>query len=152
MVADAFVLVESPDHKNMEDIQMKKPKKYGWTWVTWRDLEHGIVQFECYIKSDPSPAGFVWGIACGIVGKKKPVFQVFHSFVHPWARRKGVRSKIQTQLEKNYSAVFTYTGTKDGSAWMRASGFKKLRPWGLWIKDKKQKKKSKKAKKARRKR
>lgn len=129
---------------------MKKKIKYKWGWVVNRPLEHGVKQYECYIKDDPSPAGFVWGIACGI-GKGKPVFQVFHSFVHPWARRKGVRSKIQKVLEEHFTAVFTYTGTKDGSAWMKASGYKKLRPWGLWIKDKKQKKKVKRAKKARRK-
>lgn len=113
----------------------KKTKKYSWTWVTWRELEHGVMQFECYIKSDPAPAGLVWGFACAIGKKRKPVFLVQHSFVHNWARRKGVRTAIHAEMQKHYSAIFTYTGTKDGDAWMKATGFKKLRPWGLWIQD-----------------
>lgn len=116
-------------------MKSKKLEKYSWTRIVGRDLENGIVQFECYIKGDPAPAGLVWGIACGLGKSKKPVFMVFHSFVHPWARRKGVRTAIQAELKKRFYAIFTWTGTKDGDAWMKASGFKKLRPWGLWIQD-----------------
>ncbi len=113
----------------------KKPKKYDWTWIVWRELEHGITQYECYIKSDPAPAGLVWGTPCVIGKGKKPVFLVQHSFVHLWARRKGVRTAIHKEMMKHYSAIFTYTGTPSGAAWMVANDYKKLRPWGLWIKD-----------------
>lgn len=135
-----------------------KPTKYDWGWVVSRSLYNGVTQWECYIKNDPAPAGFVWGIACGItsgglpLGKNKkgfkPVFQVFHSFVHPWARRKGVRTRLMKEMQKHYTAIFTYGATKDGDPWMRATNYKKLRPWGLWIQDQqKPKPKTKRSKK-----
>lgn len=131
----------------MKPKKSKQPKviKYDWGWVVSRRLYNGITQWECYIKDDPAPAGFVWGMACKInsgglplgKGKKgfKPVFEVAHSFVHPWARRKGVRNRIMEEMKKHYTAVFTYTGTQYGDAWMKAANYKKLRPWGMWVQD-----------------
>ena len=131
--------MKRPKNKN------PKPKKYDWGWVVSRNLYNGIVQWECYIKDDPAPAGFVWGLSCKIhsgglpLGKDKKgfkgVFQVSHSFVHPWARRKGVRTSLMKEMQKHYTAIFTYTGTQDGDAWMRAAKYKKLRPWGMWVQD-----------------
>lgn len=112
----------------------KKPKKYDWTWVFWRKLEHGVFQYECYIQDVSAPVGLVWGTRSGI-GRGKTVFLVLHSYVNPWARRKGVRTAIHKEMMKHYSAIFTYTGTPSGAAWMVANNYKKLRPWGLWIKD-----------------
>lgn len=115
---------------------MKKRAKYDWTWVTWRDLEHGIKQYECYIKSSLVPVGIVWGTAL-MMGKGKVLFVVLDSLVDAMHRRCGVRSAIQTELEKHYDSVMTFTATKSSDPWMRSQKYDKLRAWGLWIKDNK---------------
>ena len=131
---------------------MKKKKPYSWTWVMSRSLEWGIMQWECYIKSDPAPAGIAWIMACKIPGQKKPACLVMHSFVHKWARRRGVRTALHQEMRKSYCAIFTWTGTKDGLAWMKARGAKKTQAWGLWVYDmeRKVRRKSKRKKRSRR--
>jgi len=111
----------------------KKKEKIKWSWVTHRDLENGMMQYECYTKKDPCPSGVVWGYGAGLPGWKKPIFIVMHSYTHPWAQRQGVRTRIRKEMLKTYKAIVTFAGTRSGAAWMKAVGYKKLRPWGMWI-------------------
>lgn len=95
------------------------------------------MQYECYCKQASFPVGFVWGTLATAQDKKRKTFLVEHSYVIPWARRSGVRKAIQGVLKDHKYDIFTMTGTKDGMKFMKAMKYKKLRPWGLFVDERK---------------
>ena len=87
----------------------------------------------CYVLFDrghASPLGLVWGLPTA-PGR----FDVYHSYVMPWARRQGVRKRINEEIFKTFNVIATGKGTKDGgAAFMKAQGYKynkELKNWYL---------------------
>ena len=60
--------------------------------------------------------------------------EVLRANVIGWARRKGIRSRINDWLLDAYKGYYLYsqTGTDDGTAFMKAYGYKKLKS-GAWV-------------------
>lgn len=100
------------------------------SWVTWTRIGHGVVIYALIASDFPCPIGLVWGIPQG--GRKK-LFQVYHSYTLPNARRQGVRTKINEAILQTFDAIVTGDGSKDGgSAFMAKSGYKRIDAIGEW--------------------
>jgi hypothetical protein len=70
----------------------------------------------------------VWGISLG------RAFCVFHAYTPEWARRQGVRTKINEAIFKDYDVVETGESTKEGKSFMRATGYKFDKKKRVWTK------------------
>src|ERR1700681_3375402 len=94
----------------------RPPKiKLERAWVTWAGIGHGIMIYALFQPDYPCPLGLVWGIGWGGSGKKKyGTFEVFGSFIAQFARRSGVRSRINEEILKTYIAVMSGAASDDG--------------------------------------
>jgi hypothetical protein len=100
-------------------------------WVTWVSVGFGIDIWCLFDKGRPAPVGLVWGIAHG--GKKQS-FHVYGSYVHEWARRQGVRTRINQAIFEHYDVIVTGGGSKDGGeAFLKAAGYKSHPATGQWF-------------------
>jgi hypothetical protein len=100
-------------------------------WVTWAAIGFGIVIYALFEPQAHSPIGFVWGH----MGKgNKTVFTVLGSFVPVWARRQGVRTRINDEILKQADVIRSAHGSPDGAAFMRATGYKFSPEIDLWWK------------------
>lgn len=101
-------------------------------WVDHATIGFGFHIYACFSRRHPAPVGLVWGI-CGADGPRVR-FDVFGSFVQPWARRRGVRTLIQQELLKTYDVVATLGGSDSGgAAWMKAFGYRRDRQAMQWV-------------------
>lgn len=100
-------------------------------WVTWTTIGFGVRIYALFGPQFDAPLGFVWGRA----GKgNKNSFSVLGSFVQPWARRQGVRSRINEEIFKQVEVIRSAHGSPDGAAFMRANGYKFSPEADLWWK------------------
>ena len=89
-------------------------------WI--RESCHGVQVLEITVPCLPSPLGAVWYRFVG-----NTTIEVLNSFVREDYRRNGLRTAMHLYLSayKNVDRIITQTGTSDGQAWMKATGFKK---------------------------
>ena len=103
---------------------LKFDPKIKTCWVDCVSIGFGISMYACFSRNFVGPIGFVWGTATGDRGKRR--FDVLGSYVMPWARRKGVRTKInEAILSGGCDVIATVSGTEEGgAAFMKAFGYK----------------------------
>jgi hypothetical protein len=101
-------------------------------WLDRGKLGFGLSVFGLFIRDMISPVGLVWGDARG------EKMDILGSFVPAWARRQGVRTKINELLFKDYhyKTVVTAGATKDGRAFMEASEYAFSEEFQWWFKHK----------------
>lgn len=115
----------------------KKVFKIEDVYVSWTPIGQGILLYHAWEPKYPAPIGFVWGMPRA--HKDKGTFDVFGSFVQTWARRHGVRTKINEQILKHSELIITSNGTKEGgAAFLKASGYKLNKAIGLYFLERKQ--------------
>ena len=88
----------------------------------------------------------VLGMVYYRVRQENNSIEILQSFVMDWARRNGIRSKINDALFGWYDwakSIRSSGATKDGEKFMRAAGYKKLKN-GTWIVRRKRKRAKKK--------
>ena len=113
--------------------QMTEVEKKEWIskcWVTWGDVGFGCRQYLCFHPSYTAPIGTVFTTAMSDAAF------VWHSFVLPWARRRGVRTHIHEQMAKHFKVISTGVGSKDGGRqFLIATGFKRdhVRKDWYWV-------------------
>jgi len=96
-----------------------KPKMDG-AWVSYVAIGFGQMMWFCYVPNCIAPIGFVWGWATG------KGFHVAGSFVQPWARRNGVRSRINDAIFQHYRVISTSSGSKEGGKqFLKAKKYKR---------------------------
>lgn len=84
------------------------------------DTPFGQSMYICYVPAYFAPVGFVWGI-----GDSRRVFEVAGSYTEPWARRHGVRTRINEAIFRDYLVIRTNYGSPEGGgAFMKAQGYK----------------------------
>jgi hypothetical protein len=93
-------------------------------WVTWAQIDRGLGMYICYVENHTSPVGFVWGRLAGQGAKS--TFETCGSYVPTWARRFGVRSRInETIFQHAATTIITRHGsTEGGMAFLKARGYK----------------------------
>ena len=88
-------------------------------WVTWVRIGFGQLIYLLYVHNHTLPIGLVWGYA---EGKR---FIVGGSFVQPFARRQGVRTRINDAIFEHLSVISTSAGSKEGGrAFLKARGYR----------------------------
>jgi hypothetical protein len=108
-----------------------KPEMTG-AWVTWARIGFGQFIFALYVPNYGWPIGFVWGMGHG--EGKDSRFDVAGSFVQPWARRCGVRTRLNEEIFKLFAVIASNHGSKSGGlAFMKASGYKRDRSANMWV-------------------
>jgi hypothetical protein len=106
--------------------RMRNLKKYKWkpdmsgAWVTWAPIGFGQRVYVAYVPNFAAPVGLVWGAGQG------ETFTVAWSYVPPFARRSGVRARINQQILADYRVIATHCGSKDGGEqFIKAQGYKR---------------------------
>ena len=106
---------------------MSQKFNYAKIYVDWYDIDYGMTMYVARTRETSVPVGFVWGwgIRTGKMKDKKGprVFDVAGSYVASWHRRMGVRKKINEQILEHYQYVRSACGTREGAAFMKASGY-----------------------------
>ncbi len=88
-------------------------------WVTWASIGFAQTIYVLYVPNHQSPVGMVWGWGRG------DRFEVAGSFVPPWSRRFGIRTRINKTIFENFKTISTLHGSKEGGArFLKASGYK----------------------------
>jgi len=101
-------------------------------WVTWVSIGFGQMLYACYVPNNPFPIGFAWGSAANHDGKYSS-FHVAGSFVPTWARRRGVRTRINQAIFEHHYLITTVSGSKDGGLkFLKAAGYRYSKQTGLW--------------------
>jgi len=92
-------------------------------------LDYGVVMYICRSRDQMIPIGFVWGI--GVGNDKKTYgdalldsYDVWGSYVIPWARRCGVRTLINQKILEHYDVIQTRSATGEGASFMKKMGYK----------------------------
>jgi len=103
---------------------MKKTEKWKpeieRAWVTWATIGFAHTIYVLYVPNHQSPVGIVWGWGRG------DRFETAGSFVPVWARRFGVRSKINETIFQHFKSISTLHGSKEGgAAFLKARGYKR---------------------------
>ena len=92
-------------------------------WVTWAQIGIGQLIYALYVPNHTAPIGFVWGHSQG------EQFCTSGSFVQPWARRFGVRSRINNEIFTHFAVITTVSGSKEGGKqFLKASGYRWSKP------------------------
>jgi len=91
----------------------------GQATVKSVDIPFGGTMYFCFVSAYCYPVGFVWG-----VGDNRRVFEVAGSYTEPWARRQGVRTRLNEAILKDYVVIRTNFGSDEGgAAFMRKQGY-----------------------------
>lgn len=121
-------------------------KKTEWkpeleqAFVTWAPIDRGQLIYVLYVPNHMSPLGFVWGRISG--EGRESTFETYGSFVPDWARRFGVRTRINQAIFEHVSTITTKHGNKEGGlAFLKGSRYKWDRNVHCWYLTKWKKKK-----------
>ena len=118
---------------NKEEIKIKVD--FADSWFTWTTIGFGVTQAMLFVKQQATPIGFVWGIWFGAGNAGKERFEVTQSFTIPWARRQGVRTRINDEIFRltQIQIITTQNGSDDGGkAFMENYGYELNQEIGLW--------------------
>jgi hypothetical protein len=111
---------------------MKRPRPKAKKWkpelehafVTWAAIDRGQIIYILYVPNHMAPLGFVWGWISG--EGRESTFETYGSFVSAWARRFGVRTRINRTIFEHVSTITTKHGSSDGGlAFLKAAGYKR---------------------------
>jgi hypothetical protein len=92
-------------------------------FVTWAPIDRGQLIYVLYVPNHMSPLGFVWGRIRG--EGRESTFETNGSFVQIWARRFGVRTRINLAIFDHVSTITTAHGNKEGGlAFIKSQGYK----------------------------
>jgi hypothetical protein len=92
-------------------------------FVTWAPIDRGQLMYVLYVPNHMSPCGFVWGRISG--EGRTSTFETYGSFVQAWARRHGVRTRINQTVFEHVSTIITKHGNKDGGLkFLKARGYR----------------------------
>jgi hypothetical protein len=96
-------------------------------------IGHGVWYLSLWVPVTPYPVGHLW-FANFLNTYDEVVVEVYQSFVSPFARRQGVRTRLNDELFTTFKAAVLMTGdgSKDGIAFMRATGYKLDEATGYW--------------------
>lgn len=94
------------------------------SFVRCVDIPMGMAMYILYVEAYCAPVGFVWGVREHGNG----VFEVLGSYVEPWARRQGLRSKINEAIHAEFPVIMTAGATDEGAAFMKAKGYRFHKP------------------------
>jgi hypothetical protein len=100
-------------------------------WVDRSTIGFGFTLYTLFARQVLCPAGFVWGNFTARDGKGT-AFEVSGSYVPEWARRCGVRTRINEEIFKSADVIVTPAGTEDGKKFMRAAGYRRDPVSGFW--------------------
>lgn len=120
--------------------------------VTWTSIPYGLYLYMYHHPNEPQPLGVVIVRVhnTSVTGKSVNTYaEVLISHVISWARRLGIRTRINEEIMKAWPTIVSSGATKDGKKFMEASGYKEDQLLG-WVKKLKKpvvKKKNKKGKK-----
>ena len=95
------------------------------------DMGRGIWQMTAYEPNWPAPIGIAWVL--GFSGPKKDGAVLFDCYTSVGYRRQGVMTQIVGAILRDYEYVSSDGVSKDGTAFMRKTGFKYRRESGDWI-------------------
>ena len=91
----------------------------------------GLYQYTAWWKYHIGPVGVVW-----VIGVDKTKCFIIGSFVPHWARRQGVRTRINTEIGKWCKTIVTASGTQPhGIGFLKGSGYEKIPKLGWWKKE-----------------
>lgn len=101
------ISVLRPKRLSQSIIRGWKPELNG-AWVTWAPIGFGQRLYALYVPNHPYPVGLAWGVPAG------KCFHVAGSFVQPWARRCGVRSRLNEGIFASFQTIATGHGSNEG--------------------------------------
>jgi len=101
-------------------------------WFDRYTIGFGVWLYCCFDRSYPSPIGLVWGIPMG------DRFEVFGSHTVTCARRRGVRTAINREIFRAFRVISSSltASTKEGTAFMKSQGYRRLAGLDLYAKQK----------------
>ena len=105
------------------------------SWVTWETVGFGITGFFCFCREYSAPVGVVWTACSGCDARPRTRVEVIDSHVIQWARRQGVRSRINEAIFAEYGAdvIMTHEGTaKGGLAFLKHWRYQRDGVSGTW--------------------
>lgn len=99
------------------------------------NLDHGIWQITLFDSRALAPAGHVWFVPFAVGDAGKAMALVIDSFVTEWARRQGVRTRLNEEIARltAVQVVLTPNSTESGRAFMEATGYQLDKDTGLWF-------------------
>ena len=111
-------------------------------WVDRSQFGFGWTLYALFDRGFEAPIGLVWGLrqATGDAqGKqaKATTFQVYHSYVLPWARRQGVRRKINDSILEDNTRIVTACGASPAARTFLRKDYKFNRELGVWFRGRK---------------
>ncbi len=121
--------------------------KLETAWVDRASFGFGWTLYALFVREFEAPIGMVWGMRTGRglpngqQTKDGSNFAVYHSFVLPWARRQGVRRKINTAILEDNDTITTLCGATAASRAFLRKDYQFNRELGVWVKTKKAKRK-----------
>lgn len=90
-------------------------------WVTSCDVGFGCRLYLAFHPEYVGPIGIVWTTGSG---GAVPTCDVWHSYVLPYYRRRGVRTLLNRQLLVDYAVIRTMDGSRSGGlAFLKAAGY-----------------------------
>lgn len=115
-------------------MDIEEAKEHEW-WVVHHKIGQGVTAIFCFWTHNTAPVGVVYTILYGPGNTKKQRAEILGSYVVPWARRLGVRSRINDYLF-NYldcHTIVTQSGSREGGkAFMQNSGYVLDEKLGIW--------------------
>lgn len=112
-------------------------------WVSHVTIGFGVDLYTLFIRSSASPVGFVWGFTNrnpdGVIR-----FETMGSSTVEWAKRRGVRTRINDALFEEFGVdVIASPGSSEsGAAFMRDYGYTYDKPRSTWTITKRQRKRA----------
>ena len=96
------------------------------------DMRNGLVQYSAYESNWPAPIGMAWVLGFG--GPKKSGAMLFDCYVSIGTRRQGIMTQIIEAILRDYECVTSEGVSKEGTAFMKAIGFRYRKDSGDWCK------------------
>ena len=88
------------------------------------DFGFGLTLYALFERQFAGPIGLVWGFTEGCADGKSRKFRVYHSYVLPFARRQGVRSRLNDEIFKTHDIIVTCSGSENsGLDFIKARGY-----------------------------
>lgn len=121
-------------------------------WVDRAAFGFGLTLYALFVREWEAPLGLVWGIrtgrglANGKQTKDGSNFMVYYSFVIPWARRRGIRRKINEAILKDNDTVTTMCAVSAAARAFLRKDYHFNRELGVWVKTRKAKRSTKRKK------
>lgn len=103
----------------------------GETYVEHHFVGNGVTEYLLFSKNWVVPLGVVWAI------RYDQTVHIFHSYVLPFARRKGIRKKINDYIETHCSRIVSgrTASSQEGIAFMKKQGYRENKELDIFFKE-----------------